>query len=135
MLIITLCMDALPHRIMLTFIVRDMLLEFFRGREDFLWYPLINNVPQILIWYYQNCLINSSSLASPLTGGFSHDLSQQSGAMWEGEGGNKILHCSLAGLWEHRLEALSFLLILYTHSTFLHKTHSQEQAVPSATHG
>lgn len=100
MLIITLCMDALPHSIMLAFMVRDMLLESFRGTEDFLWCPLINNIPQILLWCYQNCFINSSSLASPLTGGFSHDLSQQPGALWEGEGANKILHFSLAGLWE-----------------------------------
>lgn len=88
-------MDALPHRIMLKFIVGDMLLESFRGREDFLWCPLINNKPQILIWCYHNCLINSSSLASPNTAG----LSKQPGALWEGEDGNKILYFSLAGPW------------------------------------
>lgn len=72
-----------------------MLLESFRGREDFLWCPLINNKPQILIWCYHNCLINSSSLASPNTAG----LSKQPGALWEGEDGNKILYFSLAGPW------------------------------------
>lgn len=122
MLIITLHMDVLSHRIILMFIVRDMLLKAHRGRENFLQSPLINNITEIWILCYHNCLRNASFLASLNTGDLATTWANSLEICEREKLVTKSFVSPLQVGGERRLQALSFSVFTYIAAFFIKLT-------------